>query len=349
MKQKSNYDKIKICVVDTPFSLFYYLLLFGVNESDIFIMSKNIDESIRENIEHIYFPINKLYPYDNAKNLLKNLILFVKLAYEIFKLRIKLYKKTKGKKVETYGHGHLLFSFPLYEYSDNAIIEDGIGNYAPLPKFKDFSPIRKFLLNKIFGKYTHTLYDGFGTHPNIKKIYLTKNEGFSEYIKDKVIVKELNELINSIDETDKNKILKIFNANEIPNIKETDILLLTEPFSEWSELTLEEEMNIYKDIISKYSIEQIIIKPHPTEKKRYQEYFPEIRVINTTFPLELFDLMGIKFKKIITINSSAALNFKDVEVEFYDGKINNDFVNKQRKQLKKQYKKMKNRTETNES
>lgn len=335
-------SKIKrICVVDTAFSLLYYFLLFGVNEDDIIIISEYIPKPIRDNVNHIYFPINRIKPYNSLKNILIDLWLFIRLAYEILKLRIILYIKTRGYDVKAYGHGHLFFSFPVYEYEDNGIIEDGIGNYAPLPEFKEFPPILKFIFNKIFGKYIRTPLDGFGTHPKIKKIYLTKDQGFVNHIKDKVITKRLDELINSIDKSQKDKILKIYNADTLfKNINKNDILLLTEPFTEYSELTIEEEIDIYKDIISKYDSNQIIIKPHPGELKDYSKYFPNIRVITTPFPLELFNLMDVKFKKIITIHSSAALNFKDVEVEFYDGEINNEHVNEQRKQVQKQYREL---------
>lgn len=338
MNNQPNSKIKRICVVDTAFSLLYYFLLFGVNEEDIIIMSDYIPKPIRDNINHIYFPFNRLYPYDSIKHILIDLWLFIRLAYEILKLRIILHFKTKDYSVKAYGHGHLLYSFPVYEYSDNGIIEDGIGNYAELPEFKEFSPIPKFIFNKIFGKYIRRPMDGFGTHPNIKRIYLTKNQGYVDRIKDKVITNGLDELIYSLDKNQKDKILKIFNADTVFNsINKNDILLLTEPFTECRELTIEEEMDIYKDIISKYNPNQIIIKPHPGERKDYSKYFPDVRVITTPFPLELFNLMEVKFKKIITIHSSAALNFKDVEVEFYDGEINNEHVNKQRKQVQKQY------------
>ena len=216
MNKKSNKTK-RICVVDTPFTLLYYLLLFGVNENDTFIISKNIPEYIRPNLNYIYFPITQIYPYDSLKHVIIDLWLFIRLFYEILKLRIKLHSITKGHHIKTYGHGHLLFSFPLYEYEDNNIIEDGIGNYAELPEFKEFSPITKFIFNKMFGKYIRKPIDGFGTHPNIKKIYLTKNHGFVNHIKDKVISNGLDELINSMDKEQKNKILKIFNADKIIN------------------------------------------------------------------------------------------------------------------------------------
>lgn len=331
--------KIKICVVDTAFSLLYYLLIFGVNEDDIFIMSDYIPQSIRNNIPHIFFPRIKVYPYDSISHIIKDLLAYARLPFEVLKLRIKLNSMTQGHDVKAYGHGHLLFSFPLYEYPNSALIEDGIGNYADLPEFKGYSKIPRIIFSKIFGKYVRVFYDGFGTHPNITEIYLTKKEGYPEIIKEKVIVKPLDELMNSIDETDKTKILKIFNGDKIisENIKSNDILLLTEPISECLELTLEEELEIYKKMISKYDSNEIVIKPHPGEVKDYKKYFPNIRIITEKFPLELFDLMGIKFKKILTIHSSAALNFKDVEVEFYDGTINNEKVNRGREQVKKQY------------
>lgn len=328
----------RICVVDSPFTLYYYLLLFGVNDDDLFIVSYNIPKHVRDNLNHIYFPITRIYPYNSLKHILIDLWLFIRIAFEILKLRIKLHSKTKGYEVKALGHGHLLFSFPLYEYPNSALIEDGIGNYAKLPEYKEFSSMQKFIFNKIFGKYIRKPMDGFGTHPNIKEIYLTKNQGVSEYIKDKVIVNGLDELINSTNDKQKNEILKMFNVAEIAdNIKESDVLLLTEPFTESFELTLKEELNIYKDIISKYDSKNIVIKPHPRETKDYKKYFPDIRVITTPFPLEIFNLMDVKFKKIITIHSSAALNFKDVEVEFYEGEINNETVNIGREQVKKQY------------
>lgn len=332
-------DELKICVIDTPFSLFYYLLIFGIKDEDIFIMSRHIPKEIRDNIDHIFFPITVVYLYNSIKNIIKDIVIFATLPFFILNLRIKLHRKTKGYNVKAYGHGHLLFAFPLYEYPNSGIIEDGIGNYSELPEYKEYPPVPKFIFSKFYGKYIRTIYDGFGTHPNVKEIYLTKGEGYSEKIKDKVIVKKLDDLIDTIDEDTKNKILKIFNADEIENmnIKKTDILFLTEPFSEGGEIPLEEEINICREMISKYDSKNIVIKPHPREKKDYKKYFPEVRVINGKFPLEIFKLMGIEFKKIITVNSSAALNFKDVEVEFYDGKMSNEHVNRQRKQLQKQY------------
>lgn len=86
--------------------------------------------------------------------------------------------------MKAYGHGQLLFSFPIYKYPDSVLIEDGIGNYADLPEYKEYPQILRFIFGKIFGIYYRRLYDCFGTHPNVKEIYLTKNEGYSDLIND---------------------------------------------------------------------------------------------------------------------------------------------------------------------
>ena len=330
-----NLNTKRLCIIDTPYSLFLYFLICGVNKDDIFVMSNHISKDIRNNINPIYFPYNIFYS-DNSS---------IKNFFMLFKLRIILYFKTRNCNVEVYGHAHLLFSFPLYEYENSYIIEDGIGNYADLPIFKEFSPLKKFIYEKFFGKYFDTIYDGFGNHPNIKKIYLTKDSGFSDLIKDKVEFVDLNNLINSLTSDEKAQILKIFNADDIlnENIPNNSILLLTEAFYESNYLSLDEEIDIYNEMISKYDLKDIVIKPHPSDQKDYTKFFPGVKVIKTRFPMELFGLLGIKFKKILTIHSSAALNFTDVEIEFYDGEINNEMVNKTRIKLKKQYDELINR------
>ena len=334
MNNKNLINK-RLCIIDTPYSLFLYFLICGVNKDDIFVMSNHIPKTIRNNINHIYFPYNTFH----RNNFIKNIFILIRLVFEIFKLRIILYFKTKNFNVEVYGHAHLLFSFPLYDFENSFIIEDGIGNYADLPVYKEFHPLKKFIYEKFFGKYFDTIYDGFGTHPNIKKIYLTKDSGFSDLIKDKVEVVDLGYLINSLSLDEKLEILKIFNAEDILNedISPNSILLLTEALYENNDLSLDEEINIYKEMISDYDSKEVVIKPHPRDQKDYTKFFPNVKVIKTSFPLELFGLLGIKFKKILTIHSSAALNFKDVEIEFYDGEISNESINKARIQIKKQY------------
>ena len=317
---------VRICVVDTVYSIFLYLLKFGFNPNDIFILSDGVPKKIRDNINHIYFPGIKLSPRNDSliKWFCKNLLNIIKQVYGILKLRIFLFFKTFGKEVEVYGHGHLTFSYPLYEFENSNLIEDGIGNYLELEQPSKINPILNKFAN-FFGIYVFNLREGFGTHPNIKKIYLTKNEIPSE-IKEKVEVMDIDELWNVKSSDEKNKILKIFHLENISEFDDNLVLLLTEPFYERGLLSFDEEINIYKEFIDKYP--NIIIKTHPREEKNYSELFPNVKVIDIPFPVELLKFLGIKIDKIVTICSTAALNFsEDCEIDIYDKKTSSEYIN----------------------
>ena len=327
-------NKVRICVVDTVYTLFLYLLNFGYNPNDIFIFSDGVPKKVRNNIKHIYFPDIKLVHSKDSlfKWFYKNLGNAIKQVYGVLKLRIILFFKTRGKEVDVYGQGHLTFSYPLYEYSNSYIVEDGLGNYLDLKQPTKINPI----LNKIanfFGIYVFNLREGFGTHENIKKVYLTKNNVPLE-IKDKVEVMDMDNLWDSKSNEEKKEILKIFNLENIDEFGDNLVLLLTEPFSEHYLLPFDEEIDIYKMFISKYP--NIIIKPHPREKKNYSKLFPGVKIINVPFPVELLKYVGIKIDKIVTICSTAALNFADgCKIEIYDKKTSSEHINNAIKVLNK--------------
>ena len=122
------------------------------------------------------------------------------------------------------------------------------------------------------------------------------------------------------------KYLNLFNLNNINKFGDNLILLLTEPFSEYDLLPFDEEMDIYKRIIDKYP--NIIIKSHPREKKDYSKLFPDIKIIDVPFPVELLKYIGIKIDMIITVCSTAALNLKnDAEIVIYDKKTSSEHIN----------------------
>lgn len=317
---------VRIGVFDTVYSLFLYLLKFGVKSNDIFILSSGVPTDVRKNINHIYFPDIKLvHNKDSYFNwFYKNFINAIKQVYGILKLRCILFFKTHSKDVQVYGQGHLTFSYPLYEFENSYIIEDGLGNYLDLKEPTKINPI----LNKIanfFGIYVFNMKEGFGTHENIKKVYLTKNNVPLE-IKDKVEVMDMDNLWDLKSNDEKKEILKIFNLENIDEFGDNLVLLLTEPFSEHDLLPFDEEISIYKMFIDKYP--NLIIKSHPREKKDYSKLFPGVEIINVPFPVELLKYMGIKIDKIVTICSTAALNFADdCEIEIYDKKTSSEHIN----------------------
>ena len=342
MVNRKIFDSKNLCMVNTPYSLFLYFLICGVNPEDIFVLTSKVPKEIRDNINHIYFPYSGV-PLNIQKNKLNFLFFLMGVFYEILKLRIKLYFSTRGFKMSVYGHAQFLFSFPFYEYENSYIIEDGTGNYVELRPFKDFSPLKKLFFVKLFGKYIPQQIDGWGTHPNIKKVFLTRNEGYSSLIKDKVIVKPILKQVSLLSNEDKEKILEIFNYDEFQKDFSSDaVILLTEAYYESDLLSFEEEIEIYSEMIWGY--DEVIIKPHPRDKKEYNKYFPNCKILKSYFPLEILYLVDINIKKLLTVESTAVFNF-DCEVEFFEGKINNEYINKSRKRIKNQYFKLHSKEE----
>lgn len=307
----------RICTVDTVYSLFLYFLINGVSDDDFFIFSSGVPEDVRKNINHVYFPASR-FKFNADDNLIKfavmNLGVCFRQLYGILKLRLLML--FVGDDVEIYGHGHTQFYYMFYEYENAYIIEDGLANYRKL----ESNFISNRLLN-FLGLYIKGSKSGYGTHENIKKVYLTY-EGFCD-VSSKAEIIDLNALWENLSLEDHLKILKIFNFSNLENI---DVLLITQAFSEDNLMDLNEEMRIYSEIVEKYP--NIIIKPHPRKVKDYSKIFPDNTVLDKHFPVELLVLMGIKIEKTVTISSTAVLHFPASEIETYWGDIISGHVEK---------------------
>ncbi|WP_415668919.1 glycosyltransferase family 52, partial [Vibrio rarus] len=111
------------------------------------------------------------------------------------------------------------------------------------------------------------------------------------------------------------KILNFFDVkiSDFNQINNSFSVLFTQPFSE-SRIDYSENSKIegYKQILCKLGISEklLVIKPHPAEKTRYRDYFPDSIIIESTFPAELMPLLGVKVNKVVTVTSSAAKSFE---------------------------------------
>ena len=72
-----------------------------------------------------------------------------------------------------------------------------------------------------------------------------------------------------------------------------------------------EKITVYKDIQKKFK-GKFVIKSHPREQTDYQKYFSEVYILPQNFPAELFLFIDAKLSEVVTIFSTAALNFKGV-------------------------------------
>ena len=331
-----------ICLVTTVYSFFLYLLIKGYNEDDIYIFTAWFPKEVSKNVKHIQMPPvifrgKKFAELNSISGIYKNIIGFFKYFYGYFKLRILLFIKTFNCDVEVYGHAQTPFSYIFFENENSNIIEDGVSNYsAEITETHNINPIIDTLLH-ICGIYFLTVGECYGSHKNIKNVYLT-HERNHPLIKDKVKIINIKEFWNNLSNKNQDKILEIFNVNiEGIDFNKKTALLLTEPLSESGVISIEEEdeINIYNEIIDKFDDYQIIIKPHPRDTKNFEKIFPNMKIIDKHFPVEILTLININPTVVCSVVSAALYNFEKSKIYVYDGELNDELLINSRKELLK--------------
>lgn len=141
------------------------------------------------------------------------------------------------------------------------------------------------------------------------------------------------DLFNNISEERKQLILRVFDVEELSEVAEKSVLILTQPLSIDGLMNSDDKQyGFYKKICDKYLSEgyEVYLKPHPRDAVTYEK-MNGAKLIAQSVPMELIEMVSnVKFERIIT-HSSTAINFltcgKEKEVFFdfntreYDEKL----------------------------
>ena len=314
-------DIKNIIYVNTLYSLFLVLIKEPNLDENFYFFDEKIPNKITDKFKNKFI----LFPEKNGKNKFKN---YVKIRFFLDKLLKDYKKKLKDKKF--YLNDSLKYSqFFLNNFENKFyVIEDGTINYNEKLISKELKksehPMK--LHTKLRKKYIYLSpkrFPAFGLSEKILKVYLTGILPIPKLIENKVKRIDIIEYWNKLKNNEKEKILNIFNL-KIENIgellnKEKGTLLVTQPLSEDGIISEKEKIDIYREILIKRKIKDIYIKPHPRERTDYEVVLSEfnIKIIDKNFPIEIFILFNVEFKKIITLFSTGVLNFKDkYDIEF---------------------------------
>lgn len=211
------------------------------------------------------------------------------------------YAKQKG--IPVYGHDHMNLSRAFWKNSIT-VIEDGTANYY-------FN--RSLSFQGLCDDRQQYLPFGFDRH--VHKVFLTglmdipkELEGKAEYI-------EPFKLWNMKDKAERSMIADIFSFpyDEILNLVQDgkDILFLTEPYTNLKghkSISAEQQIEMYREILSNYSSHRIMIKPHPSDNVDYENLMPEYTLLSKQFPIQIIEWTGIKLKKIIMMCGTSCIN-----------------------------------------
>lgn len=305
----------KICYVNTLYPLFLFMLMESErDEKEIFFfLGKAIPKEVATRIK------NSKYLNKNFEN--KNKLKKYYDIYSAYRGLEQFIIKENLKDKEIYLQDNMEYSQFFLNHIENCFsLEDGVVNYneKALNEIINKKEKNRFFKNfrDKFLKKSKIRYKTLGLSEKIQKIYLTGLMEIPEVIKNKVELVNIKEKWEKLPLEKKKKILNIFgfdnNNLKILNEEENKILLITQTFSEDKFISEEEKIKMYEEIINMYPGQKIVIKPHPRERTNYSKIFPNVEIIRSNFPLEVLMVLNIKFKEVVTVYSTAALNFKGI-------------------------------------
>lgn len=123
-----------------------------------------------------------------------------------------------------------------------------------------------------------------------------------------IIVSNREQMFKKLNSSEINTIAKIFGYQPLNYpIENNSTLLLTQPLSEDHLIKHAKKIELYKQLVSKYSIGTLYIKKHPRERENYLDIFPNAIILeNSNIPFEIFMLKEkIHFKRALSIYSTA--------------------------------------------
>ena len=310
MKKKIN----RVCMPCSMYCLTFYLLMTPKDEilNTFFFMAPTIPSNLRKKFKYYTY-----LDFDNS--------IFFKNKY-LLSLYMLIKRKVSWKFLfssEIYGldfYWFLLRGLKMNYIEDAPFVFD-IWETSTLYKnwqaYKKENIIKRTAKKIIFGEY---YLNYVGTSSGVKKIFASSPVSKSYYENKQIEIVNLRDAWYNSDQEKKNYILSVFdiNNNDLYQMKSRDTIILTQPMYADSIMSKEEQIDVYRQMIKKYGEHNCIIKSHPRDLIDYQSIFPDTLCFNKAIPMQLFAIMGISFKKIATVNSSAALSFgKDANIDWW--------------------------------
>lgn len=155
-------------------------------------------------------------------------------------------------------------------------------------------------------KYWHPV---FGYADCCKCIETSSSDGLPEQLpKNKVVVVNRFELIESIPNDDKLRLCEIFlkekELNALLHANNT-VIIMTSLYRRGMQIE-DEQIRICKKVMQMYEDSNFVIKPHPRDVTDYKKAFPKAIVLNAHFPSELLNYIdGIMLEDAVSVGSTA--------------------------------------------
>lgn len=294
-----------LCISAINYNLLLFCLLKNFLNNTIFWLSPNLSFLKEKD----FFLLSQAV--SSKQRNLENKLQFLEIKKEYF----------KKQDFTIYAQDHILDSYSFIR-GTFSIIEDGTMTYLEANKEWEKEKNRSFfskIKRRMRGKIATC-----GVSSKVDKVYLRGILPIPSCLQDKVESMDIYSLWAKKTKEEKEWINTFFHfqTRNLELLQSKKIILFTQPLSEDKIMTEEQKIQIYRKIIEKENIKDIVIKVHPRETTKYEEYFASISILEENTPFELYLLHGLKGKKVITLFSTAVYGLKDFEVVFYGTKDN---------------------------
>ena len=276
------------CIVDTPYALGLYLLKTDL--ADYARTRFYVDQFMPEEIAARLPNAKRMLVRGNglrarAKANLLRLLCFVE--------RIRAVRGT-----QIFAQDHLSCASRLIGGRAYTLIEDGPGIYPRV--------------GSVFG---HTC----GRNQQCENRWVTQPSDLSSpaLAGRRAELVDLRALWDGSSDEKRREILRIFCGGRDPRAEpgaDCETLFLTQPLMEDCGLSEDEACEVYAPFVERYRAGGVAVKTHPRDGFPFLRRFPGAKPIDTLLPMQLLCLSGMRFRRVVTVCSSAA-DFLPPEIE----------------------------------
>jgi len=298
-----------LCITATQYNLLLFCLLNDFLGNTIFWVSNNLYSPEEKD----FFLLSQASSFHQKK--LENEKQFQRIKKEIF----------SNKSFEIYAQDHILESYSFLK-GKFSVIEDGSLTYLEAE-----NQYRKERERSFFSKWKRRRKGKIaicGVSSKVEKVYLRGILPTPFCIQHKVEYINIYALWKQKSIEEKKWILHFFafQQKNLELLQSKKAILFTQPLSEDGVITEEEKIEIYKKILEKEEMKELVIKAHPRETTDYTKYFSDVCVLQEKTPFELYLLHGLRDKKVITLFSTAVYGLDNFEVVFYGTNGNKQLI-----------------------
>ena len=149
----------------------------------------------------------------------------------------------------------------------------------------------------------------FGYGDCCKAIETSSAEGLPERLpRNKIKIVDRMGQIMAIPKSEKDKLSDMFldkkNVEYMKNNRDA-VMIMSCPLTRGC-LNYERQIAVISKIMDQYPNSRFIIKPHPRDDTDYRKAFPEVIVLNRSFPSEVFSFLdGIEISEVVSVGSTS--------------------------------------------